>query len=58
MSTDRVSDIILLFNQEAHRMVAEEMAKRAHAEKALAESDMKVMANAMMHLLLIPPPDH
>jgi len=28
--------------QEAHRMVAEEMAKRAHAEKALAESDMKV----------------
>ena len=23
-------------------MVAEEMAKRAHAEKALAESDMKV----------------
>ena len=38
-------------------MVAEEMAKRAHAEKALAESDMKVMANAM-HLLLSPPPVH
>jgi len=28
--------------QEANRLVADEMAKRAHAEKALAESDMKV----------------
>ena len=33
---------IILFYQEAHKMVQDANMKRAQAEKALAESEMKV----------------